>query len=177
MSDMTNIARPYAKAAFEYAVEQNTLAAWQQMLAFAAEVANDVNMIAFLRSNTTATAQADLMTQICGEHLDSAVLNLVRVMAENQRLLALPAVFARFSELKSEYEREVVVEVTSGTELNAAQQDKLVAALSKRLDRKVKLLCSVDASVVSGMIIKAGDMVIDGTVRGKLDRLVTALQS
>ena len=85
--------------------------------------------------------------------------------------------FARFTELKSEYEREAVVEVTSGTELNAAQQEKLVAALSKRLDRKVKLLCSVDASVVSGMIIKAGDMVIDGTVRGKLDRLVTALQS
>lgn len=177
MSDMTNIARPYAKAAFEYAVEQNTLAAWQQMLAFAAEVASDANMVAFLRSNTTATAQAKLMKEICGEYLDSAAHNLIHVMAENQRLLALPAVFARFTELKSEYEREAVVEVTSGTELNAAQQEKLVAALSKRLDRKVKLLCSVDASVVSGMIIKAGDMVIDGTVRGKLDRLVTALQS
>lgn len=177
MSDMTNIARPYAKAAFEYAVEQRTLASWQQMLAFAAEVAKDENMVAFLRSNTTASTQADLFIQICGEQLNSAAQNLVKVMAENQRLLALPAVFTRFSELKNDYEREVTVEVTSGAELNAEQKEKLAAALSKRLDRNVKLLCQVDTKVVGGMLIKAGDMVIDGSIRGKLDRLVTALQS
>jgi F-type H+-transporting ATPase subunit delta len=86
-------------------------------------------------------------------------------------------VFDGYVALKAEYEKEATVEVISATTLNAAQQDKLAAALSQRLARKVKLNCSVDPAVVGGMLIKAGDMVIDGSVRGKLDRLATALQS
>ena len=98
-------------------------------------------------------------------------------MAENKRLLALPAVFEAFLLLKAEFEKEATVDVVSATELNASQQQKLIAALSQRLARNVKLNCSVDPTVVGGMLIKAGDMVIDGSVRGKLDRLATALQS
>lgn len=92
-------------------------------------------------------------------------------------MLALPAVYERFAELKAEYEKEATVDIVSATELNAAQRESLIAALSQRLARKVKLNCSVDPSIVGGMLIKAGDMVIDGSVRGKLDRLATALQS
>lgn len=98
-------------------------------------------------------------------------------MAENHRLVALPEVFDAFIQLKAEYEKEATVEVVSATELDAAQQAKLVDALSQRLARKVKLNCSVDPAVVGGMVIKSGDMVIDGSVRGKLHRLATALQS
>ena len=79
--------------------------------------------------------------------------------------------------LKAEYEKEATVEVVSATVLSDVQQQKLIAALSQRLARNVKLNCSVDPTVVGGMLIKAGDMVIDGSVRGKLDRLATALQS
>jgi F-type H+-transporting ATPase subunit delta len=92
-------------------------------------------------------------------------------------LLALPEVLAAFVAHKAAYEKEITVEVTSATALTTAQQDKLIAALSQRLARKVKLNCSVNPEVVGGMLIKAGDMVIDGSVRGKLDRLATALQS
>jgi len=86
-------------------------------------------------------------------------------------------VLASFVALKAEYEKEIDVTVVSATKLSKAQQDKLATALSQRLARKVKLNCSEDPAVVGGMLIKAGDMVIDGSVRGKLDRLATALQS
>lgn len=177
MSDLTNIARPYAKAAFDFAVEQNALDAWLQMLGFAAEVAKHEQVAALLRTTGIAEQQALLFIQVCGEQLNEQGQNLIKVMAENHRLLALPEVLAAFVEHKAAYEKEVTVDVTSATALNAAQQDKLIAALSQRLQRKVKLNCSVNPEVVGGMLIKAGDMVIDGSVRGKLDRLATALQS
>lgn len=177
MSNLTIVARPYAKAAFDFAVAQNALAAWADMLFFAAEVAKDNAVAERLHSNSAAEAQAAFFIQVCGEQLNTHGQNLIKVMAENQRLLALPEVFAEFLLLKAEYDKETTVDVVSATVLSQAQQDKLVAALSQRFARKVKLNCSVDPTVVGGMLIKAGDLVIDGSVRGKLDRLTTALQS
>lgn len=177
MSDLTNIARPYAKAAFDFAVEQKALDAWQQMLFFAAEVAKNEQVVAVLRTTGFAEKQAELFIQVCGEQLNEHGQNFIKVMAENHRLLALPEVFTSFAVLKAEYDKEITADVVSATELTAAQQQKLIAALSQRLARKVKLNCSVNPDVVGGMLIKAGDMVIDGSVRGKLDRLATALQS
>ena len=95
----------------------------------------------------------------------------------NETLLVLPQIATQFSELKAEYEKVISVDVTSAVELTAEQQTTLSAALEKRLARKVKLNCMVDANVVSGLVIKAGDMVIDGSVRGKLSRLATTIQS
>ena len=177
MSELTNVARPYAKAAFDYAVEQNALAAWADMLFFAAEVVKNPVVTERLESNAAAESQAEFIIQICGEQLNGAGQNLIKVMAENKRLSALPAVFEAYLVLKAEHEKEATVDVVSATALSADQQDKLIAALSQRLARKVKLNCSVDPTIVGGMLIKAGDMVIDGSVRGKLDRLATALQS
>ncbi|MBV2130273.1 F0F1 ATP synthase subunit delta [Arsukibacterium indicum] len=177
MSDMTNIARPYAKAAFDFAVEQNALDAWLQMLAFAAQVAENDQIAALLRTSGVAEKQADLFLQVCGEQLNEQGQNFIKVMAENHRLLALPEVLAAFVEHKAAYEKEITVDVVSATALDKAQQNKLIAALTQRLARKVKLNCSVNPDMVGGMLIKAGDMVIDGSVRGKLDRLATALQS
>jgi F-type H+-transporting ATPase subunit delta len=176
MSELTNVARPYAKAAFEFALEQKALSAWSDMLFFAAQVAKNPVVAERLQSGT-ATAQSEFFIQVCAEQLNEQGRNLIKVMAENHRLLALPAVFTRFAELKAEFEKEITVDVISATELNATQRESVIAALSQRLARKVKLNCSVDPSIVGGMLVKAGDMVIDGSVRGKLDRLATALQS
>ena len=98
-------------------------------------------------------------------------------MAENQRLLVLPQVVTQFRELKAEHEKTLSVYVTSAVKLTAEQETTLCAALEQRLARKVKLNCNIDANVVSGLVIKAGDMVIDGSVRGKLSRLATTMQS
>ena len=177
MSEFVTVARPYAKAAFDFAVEHQSVERWQDMLAFAAEVTKNEQMAELLSGALAPETLAGSFIAVCGEQLDENGQNLIKVMAENQRLVALPAVLDGYLVLKAEYEKEATVEVVSATVLSSAQQDKLIAALSQRLARKVKLNCSVDPTVVGGMLIKAGDMVIDGSVRGKLDRLATALQS
>ena len=177
MSELTTVARPYAKAAFDYAVEANAVDNWYEMLVFAAEVSNNETMTSYLSGGASVDQAQELFLNVCESQLDSNGQNLIKVMAENERLLVLPQVASLFSELKAEYEKEVAVDVTSAVELTAEQQTTLSAALEKRLARKVKLNCIVDVNVVSGLIIKAGDMVIDGSIRGKLNRLATTMQS
>ena len=177
MSELATIARPYAKAAFELAVEKGTVESWNDMLFFAGQVASNEQAAAALAGLPTATEKAGLFIKICAEQLNEQGQNLVKVMAENGRLVALPAVAELFAELKADYDKETDVDVVSATPLSAEQQATLVAALEKRFARKVKLNCSEDATVVGGLIIKAGDTVIDGSLRGKLNRLATTLQS
>lgn len=177
MSDMTTIARPYAKAAFDFAVESQTITQWADMLAFAAEVAKNDDIHTLLSGSYSPETISDIFIKVCGEQLNENGQNFIKVLAENGRLNALPAVAEMFSELKAQYENEIEVEVTAATEMSEAQQTNLVASLEKRLARKIKLNCKVDSAVVGGALIKAGDTVIDATVRGKLERLSTTLQS
>ena len=182
MSELTTVARPYAKAAFDFAVEANAIDSsaitkWLEMLTFAAEVSKDDTIKGFLSGGASAEQAQDLFLKVCDVQLDSNGQNFVKVLAENGRLLVLPHVVDQFSELKAEYEKTAIVDVTSAVELTADKLTTLSAALEKRLARKVKLNCNVDASIMSGLIIKSGDMVIDGSVRNKLNRLATAMQS
>jgi len=177
MSELTTVARPYAKAAFDYAVEANAVDNWLEMLVFAAEVSNNETMTTYLSGGVSVDQAQELFLNVCGDQLNSNGQNFIKVLAENERLLVLPQVVTLFSEFKAEYDKEITVDVTSAIELSADQQTTLGAALEKRLARKVKLNCVVDVNVVSGLVIKAGDMVIDGSVRGKLNRLATTMQS
>ena len=177
MSELTTVARPYAKAAFDFAVEKNAVAQWQEMLFFASEVAANESMKNVLSSAMAAGSLAELFINVCGEQLDENGQNLIKVLAENKRVPALPAILTLFNALKAEYDKEIEVEVTSATELTAKQQADLSSSLEKRLARKVKLHCDVDASLVAGMVIKAGDTVIDGSIKSKLSRLSDALQA
>lgn len=177
MSEYITVARPYAKAAFDFAVEQQNLDGWQQMLAFAAEVSRDKNIIDLLSSAAAADTLADMFITVCGDQLDKYGQNLIRVMAENKRLVALPDVLALFIQYRAEKESTIDVDVTSANELSQEQLAKMTAALEKRLSRKVILNCKIDKSVMAGVIIRAGDMVIDGSIRGRLQRLADTLQS
>lgn len=177
MSELTTIARPYAKAAFELAVEKGTVEAWNEMLFFAGQVTSDEQVQALLGSIATETQQSEIIIKLCAEQLNEQGQNLIKLMAENERLAAIPAVAELFAEFKADYDKEIEVDVVSATVLADDAQAKLVAALEKRFARKVKLNCSIDEAIVSGLVIKAGDTVIDGSVRGKLDRLATSLQS
>lgn len=177
MSELTTIARPYAKAAFDFAVEANAIDTWYEMLAFAAEVAQNETVKDYLTGGLSVDQVQDLFIQVCGEQINAEGQNFLKVMAENQRLLVLPKVLEQFGQLKAEHDKEISVDVISAVELTADKLTSLSAALEKRLARKVKLNCTVDANVVSGLVIKAGDLVIDGSVRGKLNRLASTLQS
>lgn len=177
MSELTTVARPYAKAAFDFAVEAKAIDTWLEMLVFAAEVSKDATITEFISGGASVEQATDIFLKVCDAQLDSNGQNLIKVMAENHRLLVLPQVLTQFSELKAEYEKEISVDVKSAVKLKVAQQKVISAALEKRLARKVKLNCSVDKKIVSGVVIKAGDMVIDGSVKGKLSRLATTIQS
>ncbi len=177
MSEFITVARPYAKAAFDFAVEQNSVDRWQDMLAFAAEVTrNDLvsDMISGALAPETLSAH---FIDICGDQLDEHGQNLIRVMAESGRLIVLPEVLEQFLQLRALQEATIEVDVTSASTLNDEQLAKIATAMEKRLSRKVKLNCNIDKSVMAGVIIRAGDMVIDGSIRGRLERLADVLQS
>ncbi|RUO23115.1 F0F1 ATP synthase subunit delta [Aliidiomarina iranensis] len=177
MSEFTTVARPYAKAAFNFAVEQGAIQNWHEMLQFAAEVATQEDIRTFLKSANSREHVTKVFVGVCGEQLNENGQNLIKVMADNERLAALPEVLRLFAELRAEHEKEITVEVTSAVALSDAEQEKLSATLEKRLTRKIKLNCSVDPSVVGGLLIQAGDLVIDGTLKSKLSRLAQSLQS
>ena len=170
MSEFITVARPYAKAAFDFAVEHQSVERWQDMLAFAAEVTKNEQMAELLSGALAPETLAESFIAVCGEQLDENGQNLIRVMAENGRLNALPDVLEQFIHLRA------VSEATAAA-LSEQQLAKISAAMEKRLSRKVKLNCKIDKSVMAGVIIRAGDMVIDGSVRGRLERLADVLQS
>jgi len=176
MAETITIARPYAQAIFALAQEQGDLKGWSEMLQFAAAVAADPQMVAVIDSPRFDNSQlADLFIEVCGKNLNDAGKNMVRVLADNDRLTLLPDVAMLFEVERAAIEGTIVAEVTSATALNKAQEKDIAEALTKRLGRDVTLECKVDESLVGGAIIRAGDVVIDGSVVGKLEKLATAL--
>ncbi|QSX37263.1 F0F1 ATP synthase subunit delta [Shewanella sedimentimangrovi] len=177
MAELTTIARPYAKAAFDFAIEKQAVDSWAEMLSFAALVSENDTMRPLLAGSLASTKLAKLFIDVCGEQINEHGQNLIKVMAENGRLEVLPAVSQLFAEYRNEWAKEVEADVVSASELSSEQQQQISVSLEKRLARKVKLNCSIDAGLIAGVIIKAGDLVIDGSVRGKLTRLSDKLQS
>ncbi|MCL2893845.1 F0F1 ATP synthase subunit delta [Brenneria tiliae] len=177
MSEYVTVARPYAKAAFDFAVENQAVDRWQNMLAFTAEVTRNEQIAELLSGAVAPIELAKTFIAVCGDQLDEAGQNLIKVMAENGRLPVLPEVLAQFVQLRATQESTVEVDVVSAGTLNEQQLSKIAAAMEKRLSRKVKLNCKIDKSVMAGVVIRAGDMVIDGSIRGRLERLADVLQS
>ncbi|AGH37302.1 ATP synthase subunit delta [Bibersteinia trehalosi USDA-ARS-USMARC-188] len=171
MSELTTIARPYAKAAFDFALENGQLNKWQEMLKFAALVSENNQVSEYLTSSLSSNKIAEMFIAICGEQLDQFGQNFIRVMAENKRLSALSAVFAEFNALRSEYESVKDVFVTSATELTASQEDKIATAMKAKLGNDIRIIKAVDPSLLAGVIIRYDDTVIDGSSRGQLNRL------
>jgi len=178
VAERATIARPYAKAAFEYARDANGFAAWSQGLHAAAEIAADPR-VAPLSKNPRwkASDLAGLVIGIAGPKLDGGMQNFIRVLAENHRLPLLPEIAAHYEALRSAVENTVDVEVVSAVPLDAAQAEKLKGALGQRLKRQVRMQTSVDATLLGGALVRAGDLIIDGSLKGRLERLATELGS
>lgn len=177
MSDLTTIARPYAKAAFDFAVKEHAIDKWQEMLAFTAEIAVNKDISTLLNGAVSSHVIADIFINVADEQLNESGQNFIKILAENARLSVLPYVVTLFAQYKAEHENSIDADVTSAMPLTAAQEANIVIALEKRLARKVKLNCNVDSTLIGGLIIQTGDLVIDGSVRGKLNKLAEALQS
>lgn len=173
---LTTIARPYAQAAFEYALAKSDLLAWEKMLKTAASIAADKDMARLLDSpRVTQKELANIFSDILAPALDVEKKNFISLLAEYERLTALPEIAELFAAYRADYEKTVTVQVTSAVKLDESYQQKFINALTKRLQRKVALDCRVDESLLGGVMVRAGDMVIDGSVRGKLNRLLESL--
>jgi F-type H+-transporting ATPase subunit delta len=177
MSELTTVARPYARATFELAVDNNNIDAWSEMLLFAAEVVTNPTIAAMLTGTKTTQELADLLINICDDQLNESGQNLINIMAENGRLSVLPRVAELYADLVTEHNKEINVIVVSAYALSKKQKDELSQSLEKRLARKVNLNCSIDKTLIAGMVITAGDLVIDSTAIGQLNRLSDTLKS
>lgn len=176
MAELTTLARPYAKAAFEFARESGALDAWSGALGFLAEVvANDTVQNKIDDPSVADSELLSMFQAVAGEHLNEQVTNFVKLLIENGRLPTLPDVAALFEILKAEAEGAVDVDVTSVEPVSEEYKQSLTEALRKKLGRDVRLNFSLDESLIGGALIRAGDLVIDGTVRGRLNQLSGAL--
>jgi len=178
MAELSTIARPYAKAAFEHALEKSVLSQWSEQLAVVATVTMDTTMESVLGNpSLTSTQQAQTLTDVCGDTLGAELRNFVEILAANKRLSLLPEIYTLFEQQKANQERSVDVEVVSAFEMDNNTRDTLAAVLGKKLEREVKVSTSTDKDLLGGVLIRAGDLVIDGSVRGRLNKLAEAMNS
>ena len=174
--EITTVARPYAEAAFELARDANALAAWADGLAMAAMVVADERVEALLRNpRVEAEQKGAFLLEVCGDALDLKQRNFIRLLVHRGRIILLPEIHQQFDELRAAHERTLTAELVTAQPVDDAVLDRLTAALSERLERKVTLEMQIDETLIGGAVIRAGDLVIDGSVRGRLERLTGAL--
>jgi F-type H+-transporting ATPase subunit delta len=176
MAEKSTIARPYAEAVFQLAQSKGQLKEWSGMLQAIALIATDAEMKSiFGNTSVTKSQVADLVIDVAGDALNEQGANLVKLLAENRRLTVMAEIAGQYELLKAEAEKTVEAEVVAAGELSQAQQTEIAAKLKARLGCEVSLKCSVDESLLGGAIIKAGDLVIDGSVSGQLNKLSVEL--
>ena len=182
-SAFSRIARPYARAVFELAREQNDLAGWSHALDLFAMIVADENMAALINNPRAPAEQlqnviletAAESAKVSVNKLDKHAVNLIKLLARNRRLRALPEIARAFAELRAEAEGVVAVSITSAAEIPPPQRAQFSSALQKNLGRKIELEFAVDATLIGGAVVRAGDSVIDGSVRAGLRQLAAAL--
>ncbi|MBJ7551564.1 F0F1 ATP synthase subunit delta [Marinomonas ostreistagni] len=178
MAELKTVARPYAKAAFEVAREQGQVAEWANMLSILATATEEAKLnVALQNPAFSAQEKATALAEVCNEVVTDAGKAYLLSLAENKRLTLIPAISELFEQFKLNYEKAVDVVVTSAFALSAEQEQTLAASLGKKLDRNVNLTSETDASLIGGVVIRTGDLIIDGSVRGKLAKLAEAINS
>jgi F-type H+-transporting ATPase subunit delta len=177
MAEAVTIARPYAVAVFRLAKEKNALAKWSEMLAFAGAVVADPQMQAVIDNPKFVSADVErLLLAVCGDKLDEAGANLIKLLVEYDRIGLLPDIVAIYEELKAQDEGTLEAEITAAIELDAAQVKALVDQLQTKFGKKVEATVKVDPEIIGGIKIVVGDTVIDASVRGRLQELAYTLK-
>jgi F-type H+-transporting ATPase subunit delta len=176
MADRLTIARPYARAAFEAARAEQRLGAWSQALQTAAAVIKDARVRVLLDNPRVTPAQlAQLVIDIAAPQLAAHAENFVRTLAGNHRLGYLPEIATLFDGFKDDAEGVADVTLTSAATLDASARQKLSAALERRLRRRVRMHCQIEPALIGGALLRSGDLVIDGSLRTRLDRIAYEL--
>jgi len=176
MAELSTLARPYAKAVFELAQAGKCFPVWSQQLAAIAEAVAVPAVAKAIRAPGVAKAELSaVLVEALGNMLNAEGKSLLKLLTENGRLSIAPSLAAQYEQLRAEAEARVLVEITTAAPVAEAQQSALTAAVTKKLNRAVDISWATDASLITGARIKAGDLVIDGSASGELERLKAAL--
>lgn len=176
MTELATLARPYAEAAFKRAKQTGNTGAWADSLAFLAAVVQDPDMAAIVNNPRIASDRIlQLLLDICQDQIDDEVKNLLKLLMQNGKLKLLPNIAALYEEYKANDEGYVNVDLYSAYALTKAEQNKYVAMLEKQLHKKVNATVTIDKSLIGGILAKAGDKVLDGSVSGQLHQLAKRL--
>lgn len=176
MQERLTIARPYARAAFEQAREAGELERWSAALALLAAVVGHEDMRRLIGDPRVRKATLErLLLDIGGERFDGAIERFVRLLTRAGRLPLAPEIARLFEESRAEAQALLDVELTSAFELSAEQEQKIVEAIKRHLRREVRVASRVDPEIIGGAVVRIGDRVIDGSVKGRLRELATAL--
>ncbi|HCD28071.1 MAG TPA: F0F1 ATP synthase subunit delta [Gammaproteobacteria bacterium] len=176
MAEIATLARPYARATFDLAKQNNELQTWSNMLTTLNLAIAHGQVHALLESpDFPAATKAYRLAELCGSELNDQGKKFLQALAENDRLPLLGEIRAQFEQLLADEEMSVDVTITSAFPLSNDQSEKLTASLKKRLNKEIIMQSVVDSSLVGGAIIRAGDVVIDGSLKGRLTKLVDKL--
>jgi len=176
MAEISTIARPYAVAAYKLGREQKALGKWSEMLGFAAAVANDAQIKAYIQDPKVVSE--DLLAtflKVCGDNLNENGQNLIKVLVEYGRLSILPEISSAFEALKAQDEGTLDAEIIAAAKISAADTKDLVKRLEAKFGKKIEATVSVDPEIIGGIKIIVGDTVIDASVKGQLQNLAYTL--
>jgi F-type H+-transporting ATPase subunit delta len=177
MSDFTTAARPYARAVFDTATAHAEQKKWTEALSLMAAVVRDPITRALLDSPRLPQQQiADVLISVCDKQLTERGKNFIRLLAENDRIKLLPEIAVLYEDYRADAEGTVDAEAVFAIKANESQLAKIAASLKKRLGKEIRLTSRVDRSLIGGAIVYVGDLVIDGSIRGRLNKLSTALK-
>jgi len=178
VAELASIARPYAQAVFELAKDSGHYGPWSEALEFLAKVAADKDMAALFSNPRVSRQQAaEIVIELLGEAVGDEPKNLVRLLAQNRRLQALSAISEQYEILRAEAERTIRAELESALPISDEEQHRIAGALKTRLGREVELVVTTNRELVGGAVIRAGDLVIDGSIRARLERLAAAVSA
>ena len=177
MAELSTLARPYAEAVFRLAREANDLGGWAARLELLGQIVADSRMAAYLADPLTGASQAAAsVIAVAGEHLGTTGANFVHVLAGGDRLFLLPEILAQYQALKDDAEGVLEADIVSALPLDQGQIDGLVAALRSRFGREVHARVVVDGGLIGGVVVRVGDRIMDGSIKGRLEQMAFALR-
>jgi F-type H+-transporting ATPase subunit delta len=176
MSRDRTIARPYAKAIFELAHASDAMAEWGDMLALASEIAANPQVMAMMKDpNFSLEDRINVFLTIGEKVFTPNMRSFIQLLGKFNRLLLLPCIGVMYDEMRAQAERLIVVKMTSAFAMDQAEQQEFAEKLKQRMHANILLECETDRSIIGGAIIQAGDVVIDGSIRGRLNKLADSM--
>lgn len=176
MPELTNIARPYAQAVFELARDSERFDDWSDCLVTLSEIVTHSDVASMIQDpRIDRSLILEIVLEISGDAFDQQVQNFIRILSHYRRLSAVPQIAKQYESLRAEEEGIIEAELETAYPIDEQQQQKIAAALQQRLGRKIRLFSTVDENLIGGAIIRAGDWVVDGSIRARLDKLASSL--